>query len=109
MNIVERFSKYITSIEYPKEKSSWNIAGVIKGQNGFYRFDVREMKEESKNRFYKTGNLNTKADKMVFEFKDKWVILDIEELNKYVKKHNIKDLELNDLIFKLDWNIFVEK
>jgi hypothetical protein len=109
MNIVERFSKYITSIEYPKEKSSWNIAGVIKGQNGFYKFDVRRMKEESKNRFYKTGNLNTKADKMVFEFKDKWVILDIEELNKYVKKHNIKDLELNDLIPKLDWNIFVEK
>jgi hypothetical protein len=109
MNIVERFSKYITSIEYPKEKSSWNIAGVIKGQNGFYRFDVRGMKEESKNRFYKTGNLNTKADKMVFEFKDKWVILDIEELNKYIKKHNIKDLELNNLISKLDWNIFVEK
>jgi len=109
MNIVERFSKHITSIEYPKEKSSWNIAGVIKGQNGFYRFDVRGMKKESKNRAYKTGNLNTKADKMVFEFKDKWVILDIEEINKYIKNNKIKDLELSDLLSKLEWTIYIYK
>ena len=43
--IVERFAKKLTAIEYPKEKTSWNIAGIIKGQNAFYKFDVREMFE----------------------------------------------------------------
>ena len=32
--IVEKFSKYLTAIEYPKRKSSWNIAGILKKQNG---------------------------------------------------------------------------
>jgi hypothetical protein len=43
MNILERFSTYLTATEYPKEKTSWNIAGIIKGQNAFYKFDVRDM------------------------------------------------------------------
>jgi hypothetical protein len=109
MNIVNNFSKYLTNIEYPKEKTSWNVAGTIKGQNAFYKFDVRGMIKESENRAYKTGHLNTKADKMVFEFKDQWVILDIEEINKYVKNNKLKDLELNDLISKLEWTIFLTK
>jgi hypothetical protein len=43
MNIIERFSKHLTAIEYPKLKTSWNIAGIIKDKNAFYRFDVRDM------------------------------------------------------------------
>jgi hypothetical protein len=43
MNILDKFSKNLTSIEYPKSKTSWNIAGIIKGQNAFYKFDVRDM------------------------------------------------------------------
>jgi len=46
---------------------------------------------------------------MVFEFKDQWIILDIEELNEYVKSSKIKDFELKEIIFKLDWNIFIAK
>ena len=42
-SIVKRFSKYLESIEYPESKTSWNIAGIIKGQNAFYKFDVRDM------------------------------------------------------------------
>ena len=42
-DIVKRFSNYLTGISYPEEKTSWNIAGMIKGSNAFYRFDVREM------------------------------------------------------------------
>ena len=41
-SIVKRFSEHLESIEYPKSKTSWNIAGIIKGQNAFYRFDIRE-------------------------------------------------------------------
>ena len=47
MGIVNRFAKYLTCIEYPKQKSSWNIAGILKGQNGLYKFDVRNMEQIS--------------------------------------------------------------
>jgi len=107
--VIKEFSKYLTNIEYPKEKTSWDIAGIIKGQNAFHKFDVRGMKKESNNRAYKKGYLNTKADKMVFDVKNKWLILDIEEINKYVKNNKLKDLELNDLISKLEWTIFLPK
>jgi|TARA_R110000751_G_scaffold72583_2_gene147135 hypothetical protein len=107
--IIERFSKYLTSIEYPKNKTSWNIAGVLNGKNAFYKFDVRGMMKESENRAYKTGRLNSKADKMVFEFNDQWVILDIEELHKYIRNNKAKDLELKDLISHLEWNIILPK
>jgi len=107
--IVEKFSKHLSNIEYPKEKTSWNIAGVLEGQNAFYKFDVRGMVKESKDRAYKTGRLNSKADKMVFESKNQWIILDIEGLNKYVKEKNLKDLELSDLINRLEWTIKISK
>ena len=35
--IVKKFAKYLTGIEYPKEKTSWNIAGMIKGKNAYRR------------------------------------------------------------------------
>jgi hypothetical protein len=46
---------------------------------------------------------------MVFNMKDEWVIVDIEELNSYVKTQNLKDVLLEDLISKLEWNIILPK
>ena len=43
MDIVQRFSKQLKAVKYPKEKTSWNVAGIIKGTNGFFKFDVRDM------------------------------------------------------------------
>jgi|TARA_R110002012_G_scaffold42863_1_gene116335 hypothetical protein len=109
VDIIKKFSKHLTAVEYPKQKTSWNIAGIITGQNAFYKFDVGGLTKVSKDKAYKTGNINTKAEKMVFEFKDKWVILDVEELNKYIEKNKKKDLQLKDLISKLEWNIILLK
>ena len=67
MSIVKRFSKYLTAIKYPKEKTSWNIAGMVKGSNAFYRFDVREMFEMPNGTPAQSGRFNTKAQKMVLE------------------------------------------
>ena len=91
--IVSRFAKYLTAVEYPKEKTSWNIAGILKDKNAFYKFDVRDMKRESDNHLFQTGKTDTKADKMVFEFNKQWVIIDIEELHKYIEEK--KDKECN--------------
>jgi len=107
--IVYRFSKYLNAIEYPKEKTSWNIAGILNDKNAFYKFDVRELTRTSATRAYQTGKTNTKADKMVFELDARWVIVDIQELHKYLKKYQKKDFELKELLSKLEWNISLPK
>jgi|TARA_Y100000114_G_scaffold157041_1_gene186710 hypothetical protein len=107
--IVKKFSEYLTAVEYPKEKCSWNIAGILKSQNAFYKFDVRDMFELSDGTPAQSGRIDTKADKMVLEMKDQWIILDLEELTPFIKKNKIKRISLNDLIPKLEWTIFLAK
>jgi hypothetical protein len=109
MYILERFFNYLTAIEYPKSKTSWNIAGIIKGQNAFYKFDVRDMFKLPDGTSAQKGKLDSKADKMVLEMDDKWVILDLEELHQYIKKNKLKKVYVNDLISKLEWTIFIPK
>lgn len=109
MNIVHKFSKNLTTIEYPKQKTSWNIAGIIKGQNAFYKFDVRDMFKLPDGALAQSGRTDTKADKIVLEMEDKWVILDLEELHEYIKKNKLTKVYVNDLISKLDWTIFLPK
>ena len=98
MNILERFSKHLTAIEYPKQKTSWNIAGILKDRNAFYKFDVRDMFKLPDGIPAQKGSLDSKADKMVLEMDDKWVILDLEELHQYIKKNKLKKVYVNDLI-----------
>ena len=107
-SILERFSKYLDSIEYPSKRSSWNIAGSIKGKNAFYKFDVRNMKQED-NRVFQNGYLKNEAEKMVLEFVSHWVILDIEELNEYITINKLKDVDLENLLTELEWNIILPK
>ena len=109
MNILERFSKHLTAIEYPKDKTSWNIAGILKDRNAFYKFDVRDMFELPDGTPAQKGSLDSKADKMVLEMEDKWVILDLEELHQYIKKNKLTKIYLHSLLKELDWNIILEK
>jgi len=109
VSIINKFSKYLTGIEYPKEKSSWNIAGILKHRNAFYKFDVRDMFKLPDGTRAQKGRTDTKADKMVLEFKNQWVILDIEELLSYIRKHKVKKVYVNDLISDLEWTIFLAK
>jgi hypothetical protein len=98
------FKNNLENIEYPKSKLGWNIAGTLKGKNGFYKFDTRPLKNNAKG-----GSFKTKADKIVYDLKDQWIIVDVEELHQYLKEHKIKIINLQDLIFKLDWNIILPK
>jgi hypothetical protein len=107
--ILNRFSQSLTSIEYPKQKTSWNIAGIIKGQNAFYKFDVRDMFKMPDGTPAQKSSIDSKADKMVLEMDDQWIILDLEELIKYIKKNKLKKVYINDLISKLEWTIFIPK
>jgi hypothetical protein len=109
MFVLERFSKHLTAIEYPKVKTSWNIAGIIKGQNAFYKFDVKDMFKLPDGTPAQKGRLDSEADKMVLEINNKWVILDLEELHQYIKKNKLNKVYVNDLISKLEWNMFIKK
>ena len=109
VNIVEKFSRYLSQVEYPKEKTSWNIAGILKDKNAYYKYDVRDMFTLPDGTPAQKGRINTKADKMVLEMNDKWVILDLEELHKYIKNNKLNKVYLNDIISKLEWNIIINK
>jgi hypothetical protein len=56
-----------------------------------------------------SGRTDSKADKLVLEMEDEWVILDLEEFNPFIKRNKIKLIKLNDLIPKLEWTIKLPK
>ena len=109
MNIVEKFSVHLTAIEYPKEKTSWNIGGIIKGQNAFYRFDIKNMVKLADGTPAQRGKTNTRADKMVLDIEDKWIIVDVKELHQYLKDNKTRVVHLKNLLSKLEWNIILPK
>ena len=107
--IVERFAKHLTAIEYPKEKTSWNIAVIIKGTNAFYIFDVRDLLKLPNEELAQKGRLDSKAQKMVIEGEKDWLVLDLEELHKYIRREKKRKVYVKDLISDLEWTISLVK
>ena len=94
---------------YPKEKTSWNIAGIIKGTNAFYRFDVRDLLKLPNEELAQKGRLDSKAQKMVIEGEKDWLVLDLEELHKYIRREKKRKVYVKDLISDLEWTISLVK
>lgn len=93
-----------------KEKELWDVSGIIKGRsNQQFKFDLRPITKQVNNFLGKKGQSNTKADKMVFDIKDKFIIVDIKELHQYIKEKDLKIVYLDKLISELDWNIILPK
>tara|TARA_R100001460_G_scaffold61125_2_gene101224 strand:+ start:214 stop:531 length:318 start_codon:yes stop_codon:yes gene_type:complete len=88
-----------------KKKELWDVEGILKNRlNQRLKFDLRPIKNNRK-----IGSFKTKADKIVFNFKDQYIIVDVEELHDYIKQNKLKDIHLTELISKLDWNIILPK
>ena len=85
-----------------QKKELWDVEGVLHNQK--FKFDLRPLKNNIKG-----GSFKTKAVKMVFDLKDQYIIVDIEELHQYLKDKPSKIVQLDDLISKLDWNIILPK
>jgi len=103
------FLDNLSNINKPDKKTKvrelWDVEGIIKDKsNQVFKFDLRPLKNNIKG-----GSFNTKADKMVFDINNKYVIVDIEELHKYLKNKKLKKVELEDLISNLEWNIIIKK
>ena len=107
------FLKHLKNIKYPikkqKQKELWDIEGIIKNKsNQSFKFDLRPISKHG-NELGKKGSIETKANKMVFEAKDQWIIVDIEELHTYLKENKLQKVYLQDLLSKLEWNIILPK
>lgn len=108
-----KFINYLKNIKYPskkqKQKELWDVEGIIKNKsNQSLKFDLRPLSKYGHD-VGKKGSINTKANKMVFEAKDQWILVDIEELHEYLKEKKLEKVYLQDLISKLDWNIILPK
>ena|SRR5210317_1560191 len=110
---MKNFISNLTDISYPTKKQKveeiWDIEGRLRNANQIFKFDIRPIQSVGDNRLEKTGYFNTKADKIVFETINNWIIFDIEELNEYVKSTDREDFNLDELINNLSWNIVLNK
>ena len=110
---MDSFLKHLENIKYPveqqKQKELWDIEGIIKNKsNQSFKFDLRPISKHG-NELGKKGSIQTKADKMVFESKDQWIIIDLAELHKYLKENKLEKVFLQDLLSNLEWNIVLPK
>jgi hypothetical protein len=103
MNIINRFAKNLVCIEYPKERCSWHISGIIpKFSNQIHKYDVRGMRVEDNGHLSKPGSTSSKADKMVFETDINWLIFDTEEFHRYLYDNKITIIHLDDMVKNLN-------
>tara|TARA_Y100000004_G_scaffold193536_1_gene256294 strand:+ start:89 stop:409 length:321 start_codon:yes stop_codon:yes gene_type:complete len=80
----------------------WDVEGILHNQK--FKFDTRPIRDN-----IKIGSFKSKADKIVLDIKDEYIIVDTEELHKYIKKNENYDLNLNDLLSNLEWTIRLPK
>ena len=101
-----QFLKLLKDISKPTSKQRreelWDIEGILHNQK--FKFDTRPLKNNIKG-----GSFKTKADKVVYDMKDQYIIVDVEELHQYLKDKKLKKVVLEELISKLDWNIILPK
>lgn len=111
---MKSFLKHLDQVTHAtdeqKEKELWDVSGVLKNRlNENLKFDIRPMFEHTTGEPAKRSNVNTKANKLVIEEVDKWVVLDIKEIIQYIKKNKKTILRIESLLKKLEWNIVIPK
>ena len=110
----KEFIKCLLDIIHPSKKQStkeiWHIEGVLKNRlNQKFKFDLSPIVKFQKDDYGKIGHFNSKADKIVFDFKDNWILIDTEEIVNYIKEKQIRDLNLDHLLKEFSWNIVLQK
>lgn len=103
---MQSFKKQLSNVKLAtktqKTKELWDVEGVL--HNQLLKFDLRPLKNDSKG-----GSFKTKADKIVYDVEDKYIVIDVEELHNYLNKNSIKVVKIEDLLSKLEWNIVLPK
>lgn len=102
MEFVDRLKNKTFATQKQKTKELWDVEGILNNQS--FKFDLRPLKNNAK-----AGSFKTKADKIVYDIKDQYIIVDVEELHKHLKNNSLKVVQLEDLLSKLEWNIVLPK
>jgi len=102
MSFVNKLTNIKKATKQQKQTQLWDIEGILHNQK--FKFDTRPIQNNTK-----IGSFKTKADKMVFDMKDEYIIVDVEELHQNLKENNVREVHLQDLISKLEWNIILPK
>ena len=102
MSFVDKLKEFKYPSQNQKKKELWDVEGILNNQP--FKFDLRPIKNNCK-----TGSFKSKADKMVFDINNQWIIVDLEELHQHLKQNKLKSVVLEELISKLDWNIILPK
>ena len=104
-NFINMLSKSTLANKTEKEKELWDVKGILKNRyNQSFKFDLRPLKNN-----VKKGSFKTKADKIVFNMRDQYIIVDVEELHEYLKVNSKKVVNLEELVSALEWNIILPK
>lgn len=110
MLMKKKFKKYLKKASYPQKFEGWHIKGMLKSNsNNVFKFDLSNIIKKEDDHYERNGSFKSKADKMVFESKDEWIILDVRELNNYIKINKLKDVNFNKLLEDLEWTSYVKK
>ena len=90
------------------ENSSYQVEGLLKQSNQYYKFDIRFLKDFNDIKG-KLINSKSQADKVLFEDDQNWILVDTQELIKYMKISDLKQINLEQLLSNIDWNILLPK
>ena len=91
------------------ENNNYQVEGLLKKSNQYYKFDVRYLSDFPEDKVGKLINSESKADKVLFEDDKNWILIDTQELVKYMKAYDLKEIKLEELIKNIDWNIIIPK
>ena len=100
--------QYLSNIKW-ENNEQWQVEGIIKKlSNQYLKFDIRFLKNFTDKKG-KLINSESQADKVLFEDDKNWILVDTQELIKYMKDHSLKEVKLEELIKSIDWNIILPK
>lgn len=108
---VEFVKKYLTNIEWNNNKNEeWQVKGLLKNRlNEYLRFDIRYLNDYPNDKKGKLINDNSNSDKILFENEKDWILVDTKELIDYMRKYKFKEIKIEEIINKLNWNIIIKK
>ena len=110
MNFVNELTEVKHATKKQIKEEHWHIEGIIRSKsNQKFKFDLSPIIKFKENDYGKIGHFSSKSDKMVFDFKNQWILIDTEELIEYVRTQQKKELNLDDLLEELSWNIILPK
>jgi len=98
----------LTNITWHKN-ASYQVEGLLKQSNQYYKFDIRYLNDFPEDKKGKLINSKSQADKVLFEDDQNWILVDTQELIKYMKAYGLKEVKLEELIKNIDWNIILPK